>query len=427
MNKRIPFIFMLVLALATMVGCGSSGGGQSSSETSSSSIESSSSISSSSQESSSSSADSSSSSVEASGEVVSVLPGTILDTEDTAEMCTARDMTQSPDTSAAQSIALNSGEDVTITDEGVYVFTGTVEDTTIIVESDDEAKVQLVLEGVSIINTDAPAIYVKNADKVFVTSVGDNRLEVSGTFVPDGETNLDAVIYSSDDLVLNGTGTLDFISAQGNGVTSKDDLKVTGGEVLISSALDSLEANDSIRICGGDITIDTAKDGLHSENDEDPSLGYIFIADGSMTITAADDAIRATSIAQVDGGSIDVITSYEGIEATYIQLNGGTIDVYSSDDGIAAANKSSAYPVTIEVNGGTISVEVGSGDTDAFDSNGDLYINDGVINVTAPTSSFDYDGTGQLNGGTVTINGEVVTTLPTGMGFGGGGGGGFGG
>ena len=57
---------------------------------------------------------------------------------------------------------------------------------------------------------------------------------------------------------------------------------------------------------------------------------------------------------------------------------------------------------------------MGQGDTDAVDSNGDIIINGGTINVTGQ-STFDYDGTGTINGGTVICNGEKVTTLPNQM------------
>jgi hypothetical protein len=100
----------------------------------------------------------------------------------------------------------------------------------------DDAKVQLVLDGVSITNTDSPAIYVVSADKCFVTTTDSvSTLTVTGTFAADGDTNIDAVIFSKDDLVLNGTGTLN-ISSTGNGITSKDDLTVTGGTYSASTA-----------------------------------------------------------------------------------------------------------------------------------------------------------------------------------------------
>lgn len=332
-----------------------------------------------------------------------------------SDMFTNRDLEQTPDTSTAVEINLNSGENVTIIEEGVYVLTGDVENVSIVVEADKEAKVQTVLAGVSVTNQDAPVLYVKSADKVFVTiEDGDNYMEVSGAYAADGETNLDAVIFSKDDLVLNGTGSLVVLSAQGNGITSKDDLKITGGSIAITSALDSLEANDSIRIAGGELTIDSAKDALHSENEEDDSLGYIYTSGGTLNISAADDGIRATSTVQIDGGAIDIETSGEGIEATYIQINDGNISVYATDDGINATSKSSAYSVLIEVNGGTIYVEVGSGDTDGFDSNGDIHVSGGTIEVTA-SSAFDFDGSAELVGGSVTVNGELITEITASM------------
>ena len=107
--------------------------------------------------------------------------------------------------------------------------------------------------------------------------------------------------------------------------------------------------------------------------------------------------------------------STEGIEATYIQINDGNISVYSTDDGINATNKSSAYDVVIEVNGGDIDVEVQGGDVDGFDANGDIFINGGTIDIVCPTwgmsGPFDADGASELNGGTVTVNGSVVTEI----------------
>ncbi len=365
-------------------------------------------------------------SASSSATTISSVEGSFLDT---SEMFSDRDMEQSADLSGAVYLELTSGEDVTISEEGVYVLSGTVENTTVVVEADDEAKVQIVLDGVSITNEDAPAIYVKSADKVFVTTTSsDNVMEVSGTYTADGDTNLDAVIFSKSDLVLNGTGTLQIVSYEGNGITSKDDLKVTGGTYSITSLLDGLEANDSICIAGGDITVTTNKDALHSENEDDSSLGYIYILDGTLNITAADDGIRGTSIVQIDGGEINIETCTEGIEATSIQINGGEISIYATDDGINASAKSN-YDIVIEVNGGTINVSMASGDTDAFDSNGNIYINGGTIDITA-TSAFDPAGEAQLNGGTVTVNGEIITEIiPTQMGGmggapGGGGGGG---
>lgn len=206
---------------------------------------------------------------------------------------------------------------------------------------------------------------MKVADKVFVTSTDSkNYMEVSGSYVADGDTNLDAVIFSEADITLNGTGTLQIVSTKGNGVSSKDDIKITGGVYNINSSGDAIEAND---------------------------------------------AIRGNSSVQIDGGTINIKTCEEGIEANNIKINGGEITLYAKNDGINATPKVNDN-VAIEVNGGTINVTMGSGDTDAFDSNGDIYINGGTIVIEA-TSAFDSDGTAELNGGNVTVNGETITQI----------------
>lgn len=344
------------------------------------------------------------------------------------EQFTDRDMEQTADLSEAVYYSVSSGQDITITSAGVYVLSGEASNVTVYVEAGKDDKVQLVLDGVSVTNESFPVIYVKSADKVFVTTSADSTLSVTGTFVSDGNTNTDGVIFSKADLTLNGTATLT-VSSTDNGIVGKDDLKITGGTYVINAASKAIEANDSIRIANGVLYLTAGTDGLHVENDEDASKGYIYIGGGSLTITAGDDAIHATTVVQTDGGTI-AITAAEGIEATYIQFNAGTISIQASDDGVNAAYKSSAYTPTVEINGGEITVSMGAGDTDGIDSNGNIIVNGGTVSVTG-NSTFDFDGTAQYNGGTIIINGQQASSIPNQMmggrgGFGGGNGG-FGG
>ncbi len=271
-------------------------------------------------------------------------------------------------------------------------------------------------------------IYVSSADKCFITTTNStNTLSVTGTFRSDGDTNTDAVIYSKDDLVFNGVGTLNISSSAGNGISGKDDVKFTGGTYSITSKEDSIEANDSISVYDGTFTIKSSKDGLHSEDSDDNTVGYIYIANGTFHITASSDAIQGTTLTQIDGGTFE-ITSSEGIEATYVRINGGNISISASDDGINATTKSTSYSTpTVEFNGGTTKIVMGQGDTDAVDANGNIIVNGGTIDITATVSSFDYDGTAEYNGGTIIINGTQVDSIPQSMMGGRGGMGGMGG
>ncbi len=325
-----------------------------------------------------------------------------------SDIFTDRELEQNVDTNNATKYTVQDGENITITEEDIYLITGSAKNAQIVVNTDDDSKVQLVLENLTIINDNSPCIYVKNADKVFVTTVGTNNLTVSETFTSDGTTNTDAVIFSKDDLVINGTGTLTITSSE-NGITSKDDLKITGGTININCTSDGLEANNSIDVNDGNITINSKKDGMHAEYDEDNSQGFIYIAGGTINITATNDVIHATTIVQIDGGTITT-NSREGIEGTYIQINDGTINITASDDAINAGAKSNSYTPTIEINGGYITIKMSSGDTDAVDSNGNIYINGGTLDITAQ-SPFDYDGKAEYNGGKIIVNGEETNEI----------------
>lgn len=323
------------------------------------------------------------------------------------------------------------GSIVTVTGAGTYILSGTLNGSIIVNASKDD-KVQLVLAGVEISSDTFAAIYVSQADKVFVTLAEgtENTLSNGGSFTQIDDHNVDAVIFSRDDLTLNGSGSLTIISPAGHGIAGKDEVVITGGAYTITASNHAIQAKDSIAISGGSFTLNARKDGLHAENDEDDTLGNILITGGSFVISVSDDAVHAEALLQIDGGSL-TITAAEGLEATYIIINDGEINITASDDGINAAKKSTAYTPTFEMNGGTVTISMGQGDTDGVDSNGNIVINGGTISVTG-NSTFDYDGTAQYNGGTVIVNGQKVTTIPNQMmggGFGGGSGGfgGFGG
>ena len=340
------------------------------------------------------------------------------------ELFSARDLEQSPDLSEAVILSVSDGQTLSVSGEGVYVLRGTAKNATVVVEAEDSAKVQLVLDGLSISNDSFPCIYVKSADKVFITTVSDSSLSVTDGFVSDGDTRTDAVIFSRDDLVLNGSAVLT-ISSACNGVSCKDDLKLTGGSYVVTAASKCFEANDSIRVAGGSYTLSAGTDGLHAENDEDDSLGYIYIGGGQFSIRAGDDGIHAKAFVQIDGGSF-TISAAEGIEATAVQLNDGSISIESWDDGVNAARKSTAYAVCVEINGGEINIVMGAGDTDGIDSNGSLIVNGGTVNITG-SSGFDYEGSASYNGGTLILNGQTLDSIPNQMMGGAGGMGGFGG
>ncbi len=337
------------------------------------------------------------------------------DSSDTAsaansELFTERDLEQTADLSEAKSITLSDSGTVTISEAGVYILTGSAKNACVVVEAGEDDKVQLVLGGVTIVNEDQPCILVECADKVFLTSLegSENVLTVTGSF--SGKE--DAVIFSREDLVLQGLGKVT-VSSSADGIRSNDDLKLTGGSWVVTASDTAMKAHDSILVYNGTYELTGGSDGLHAEDNDDDTTGCIVIEGGSFTIKAGDDGIHATTSATVNGGSL-TIAAAEGIEATQVILNGGTVSIQASDDGVNAGRKSTALNVKIEINGGELTIVMGAGDTDAVDSNGDLIITGGTIYITAQ-SPFDYDGNCTYSGGRIFVNGNEVNSVTSQM------------
>lgn len=237
-----------------------------------------------------------------------------------ADMFTERDLAGTYEESGAVYVTLSDdgitgetdgvvidGQMVTITAEGTYIFSGTLSEGQIVVDADN-AKVQIVFDNVDITCASSAAVYVKSAEKVFVTLAegSQNTLRNTDEYVAIDDNNIDAVIFAKSDLTLNGTGSLTIISAEGHGIVSKDDLKITGGTYDITAAGHALSGKDSVRIADGTFILTAEKDGIHAENADDEEKGYIYIADGDFTITSDGDGMDASNIVQIEDGTLDI-------------------------------------------------------------------------------------------------------------------------
>ena len=300
---------------------------------------------------------------------------------------------------------------VTISKEGCYLISGELEDGQIIVDAGDSDKVQLVLDNASIHCSTGSAILVRNADKVKVTLAADSENELSdGTEYQTDDDNPDAALFSKDDLVINGSGSL---TVQGNykhGIAGNDDLVITGGRLTVNSLSHALRGKDSVAILDGTFVLTSQKDGIHAE-------AYL----------------------NINGGTTTIAESYEGLEAAQIHISGGTTQVFSSDDGLNAAGGSSFELVDgllvlkdtsssdteqtfggrggmfevedncdITISGGNLTVTTSNGD--GIDSNGSLNVSGGTVLVFGSSSggegALDYTGSSSISGGTLVALGS---------------------
>lgn len=285
------------------------------------------------------------------------------------------------------------GSTITITEEGVCIVSGTLEDGQIIVDASDSDKVQIVLDGVHINCKTNAAIYVREADKVFITLAenSSNTLGGGNEYTQIDDNTVDGVIFSKSNLVCNGTGSLTIEADYKHGIVSKDDLVITGGTYKIAAADNGITAKDQIKILNGSFDIDAANSAVKAKNTDDAELGNIYIAGGIFTIEAEQDGFHATGSIVVDdgtitvnsgddgfhaeldtvihGGTILVEKSNEGLEGKRVVVNGGDITINASDDGINAAN--SGDDGVNAINPGANAVGSGDDDSNAASSNND--------------------------------------------------------
>ena len=311
-----------------------------------------------------------------------------------------------------------SGSTVTISKAGTYVISGQSDGVQIKIAADKSDDVKLVLKGATMTNTDA-AISATSAGHVYLTLA-----EGTTNSLSDSSSNSDekanAALFSKVDLTINGSGTITVDGKKSNAIKANDRLYITGGTFNITSVGDAFNVNDELNITGTTMTIDAKEDGVKVDNDDDMTVGNMYLVNNTITVTAGDDGIHASGNLVIDSGTYTVKNSTEGIEGKGITINGGDINVYSTDDGVNAANKNAQQSdIYFTMTGGNLTVEVGQGDTDPIDSNGNITVTGGTIKLIGQ-SGFDFDGTATYTGGDIYINGEKQTDIVNSMPGGGG-------
>ncbi|MBR5091640.1 MAG: carbohydrate-binding domain-containing protein, partial [Ruminiclostridium sp.] len=319
-----------------------------------------------------------------------------------------------------------SGNVVTINAAGSYLIKGTVSDGQIMVDADDE-KVQIVLDGASVTSSGSAALYVKSADKVFVTTSegSQNTLASVGEYVNSGDSKIDGAVFAKSDITLNGSGALTVSSETAHGIVCKDDIKITGGTLAVSAAKKGIDCNESVRIANGSISITSGTDGIHAENSDEAEKAFVYIGGGNIEIVSGGDAIDASGeIAAADG--VVSITSGGGAEnapahtgndfgarwdrdnsssdgetsssakglrsGSIITVSGGTFVIDSSDDALHSAD-------TVDISGGSLTAATGD---DGIHSDTSVLISGGMVNITGSYEGIEGEVIG-ISGGTVSV------------------------
>ena len=277
------------------------------------------------------------------------------------------------------------GGDVHIICAGKYVLSGELAAGSVIIDAGREDKIWLLLDGVSLHCEDSAAILVEQAKKVFLTLADGTENTVSGgpSWSDDAvSAKIDGVIYSRDDLTINGSGSLSVTAPYKHGIVCNDNLVIAGGTIDITAAQDGVHANDSVSFTEASLTVTAGDDGVTVSNDDETAWLY------------------------VESGSISIPSCYEGLEAIDITIAGGVTDIRPTDDGINANGRGGNS--VIRITGGEVTIINETGrDADGLDSNGSIYISGGNTFISVNTSSCALDY-GSENGGVCKISGGRV-------------------
>jgi len=208
-------------------------------------------------------------------------------------------------------------------------------------------------------------------------------------------------------LTINGSGKLIVNGNYNNGIASKDELRITGGNIQIDAADDGLIGRDLLAVKDGSVTINAGGDGIKSTNDKDPSKGVIAIEGGTFNIKAVNDGIQAeTSLFIADGnftiasggGSPETIANREGSMPGPDKEQGQKNTAATSTETESAKGLKAA--VEVAIGGGTL--EIDSSD-DAVHSNNSITITDGNLNIASGDDGIHADSSILINGGNINI------------------------
>ena len=299
---------------------------------------------------------------------------------------------------------------ITISDGGVYVISGTLSDGQIVVNAGGSDIVYLVLDGADISCSDDSAILVQSAGAVYLwTADGSENSIYTGADMEDSvdatAAGRNACLYTREDLILGGRGTLSITSDYQHGLLQDDDddiVRIISGTYTITAVGKGIKTDGTLDVEGGDVTVDSTDDAIHADAD-------VTLTGGSLTLSTEDDGIHSDTAIYLNGTDVEVLTAYEGIEALIIEMNGGDVKLTTTDDGLNG-NGTGTEDTLVTINDGNLTILNPTGmDADGIDSNGSIVINGGYIYVSltgdGTNSALDY---GSENGGICTINGGTV-------------------
>ncbi len=296
---------------------------------------------------------------------------------------------------------------ISIVSGGTYVFSGTLDDGQIYINTKE--KVHIGLNGINISCSNSSPIFIEDSDNAVITVCDGTENTLSDTenytFENEQDNEPDAVIYSKDDLSVNGSGTLNLQANYNEGLASKNDLKISGIKLNITSVGNAVKGKDSLAVKDACITANSQSDGLKSSNTEETDKGYIVLESGEFNITTEQDAFQAESDLIVYDGTFNIKTG-EGSSsesAKELQQSGGRDKAFMMEGN---SNKSEESQKGFKA-GKNLIIHNGNITADCYDdtihSNNDTEINGGTLTLSSADDGIHASNSVNINNGDINI------------------------
>lgn len=200
------------------------------------------------------------------------------------------------------------GQAFVITKGGVYELSGNLSNGQLRVRVPKTEQVDLIFNGFTAASSTTAPLYIESADKVVIELAAGTVNSLTDAaiyqFADPAETKPNACLYSADDLTIKGDGSLTVTANYNNGIGSKNDLRIKGGQITVSAPNNILKGGDSVTIEKGTLKLTTGEDAIKTDNEVDMDKGFILImSSAKIDIQCLDDALQATKSITVEAGA----------------------------------------------------------------------------------------------------------------------------
>jgi hypothetical protein len=298
-----------------------------------------------------------------------------------------------------------SGADVTVNSTSddtdiTYNLSGTSTDGTFKVYS--TSKFNLQLNGVTLTNSDGPAINIQSSKKCNITLVaGTTSSLTDGSTYATSTEDQKATLFSEGQIDFDGTGSLTVKSNSKHAICSDDYIDIQNGTITVSGAKkDGIHANDYFEMSGGTLNVTATSDGIECEG------GTVIISGGTITTANASadvKGITCDSTMVITGGTINMTVSgnqSKGLKsAQNMTLSGGAITINTSGAAVLETSGSGYDPSyctaiksdsTIIINGASITIISSGAGGKGISSDKNISIASGTINITSSGNGATY-------------------------------------